>query len=107
MANELTVIEAVSNVGQAVMSMAASAKTLRKVRKQDLIVLDERLRYLKRACRAQGVADLTRVSLNEMDKTYQNIQQKNYSGPMLDMAMDMLKLQYQMLYQNIQDYRPN
>lgn len=107
MANELTVIEAVSNVGQAVMSMAASAKTLRKVRKQDLIVLDERMRYLKSACRAQGVADLTRVSLNEMDKTYQNIQQKNYSGPMLDMAMDMLKLQYQMLYQNIQDYRPN
>lgn len=107
MANELTIIQAVSNVGQAVFSMAASAKSLRRVKKQDLIILREKLHYLKSVCRAKGIADLTRVSLNEMDKTYQNILQRNYSGAMLDMAMDMLKLQYQMLCQNIQDYGPN
>lgn len=107
MNNELSVIQAVSNVGQAVMSMMSSAMSMKTVRKQDALLLEERLRYLKNACRAYGLGQLTRTSINEMEKTLQNIKQKDYTGSMLDMSMNMLNIQYELLCQNIRDYFPN
>lgn len=107
MSNELSVIQAVTNVGQALMSMASSAMSLKTVRKQDAVILEEKIRLLKHACRTQGAGELTRLSLNEMDKTLQNIRQKGYSGEELNMAMNMLNIQYQILCKNIQDYFPN
>lgn len=107
MNNELSVVQAVSNVGQAVMSMMSSAMSMKTVRKQDVLILEERLRYLKNACRAYGLGQLTRTSINEMEKTLQNIKQKDFTGSMLDMSMNMLNIQYELLCQNIRDYFPN
>lgn len=107
MSNELSIIQAVSNVGQAVMSMMSSAMSMKTVRKQDALLLEERLCFLKNVCRAQGVGHLTRTSINEMDKTLQNIKQKDYTGTMLDMSMNMLNIQYELLCQIIRDYYPS
>lgn len=106
MSNELTVIQMLANVGQSVMSMATSVKTLRDVRKQDAVILEEKLRYLRDACRARGIGELTRLSIDEMERTLHNIQQKNFTGNMLEMAMKMLQLQYETLCQIIQSYFP-
>jgi hypothetical protein len=106
MSNELTVIQMLANVGQSVMSMATSVKTLRDVRKQDAVILEEKLRYLRDACRARGIGELTRLSIDEMERTLHNIQQKNFTGNMLEMAMKMLQLQYETLCQIIQNYFP-
>ena len=106
MANEL-IIQAVSNVGQAVTSLATSVKTFGTIRKQDAVVFEERLIYLKRACRTRGYGMLTRQSVDEINETYQSIKQKNLSGPSLNMAMNLLDLQYQALSKNIQAYSQN
>ena len=104
MANEMTVYKAITTAGQAIMSMAQSVKINRSVRMQDAAAFQEQLRYIKAACRAQGYGELTRLSVDEMEKTLQRITQKNFSGEMLDMSMDLLKIQYQALRQNIQNY---
>lgn len=107
MSNELIVFQAVTNVGQALLSMIDSVKSLSGFRKQNAVILEEKLRYLRHLCRTQGIGDLTRTSLNEMEKTLKDIQQNNYSGKMLEMSMNMLDIQYQMLCKNIHDYFPN
>ena len=50
---------------------------------------------------------LTRQSIDELNETYQSIKQKNLSGPSLNMAMNLLDLQYQALSKNIQAYNQN
>lgn len=104
MSNKLALIQVATSVGDAVMSMAASAKSLRSVRKEDAVILAERINCLKRACRAHGCGELARISLNEMEKTFRDIQMKNYTGAMLDMSMEILNIQHQKLCQNLQDY---
>ncbi len=104
MENEMIVYKAISTAGQAIASMAQSVKINRSVRKQDATVFQEQLRYIKAACRAKGYGELTRLSVDEMEKTLQRITQKNFSGEMLDMSMDLLQMQYQALRQNIQNY---
>ncbi len=105
MKKELSVIQAVTNVGQSILSMVSTAKSLNGIRKQDAIILQENLSILRHKCRQMGIGELTRVSIDEMDKTLQTIRLKQYDGEMLDMAMGMLKLQYQMLYRNLQNYQ--
>ena len=104
MSNKLALVEAVASIGDAVMSMAASAKSLRSVRKEETVILAERIICLKNACRVHGCSELARICLNEMDKTFREIQIRKYSGPMLDMAMGILDIQYQKLCQSLQDY---
>lgn len=104
MTNEMAVCKAVTTAGQAIVSMAQSVKINRSVRKQDAAVFQEQLRFIKAACRARSYGELTRLSVNEMEKTLQTITQKNFSGEMLDMSMDLLKMQYQALRQNVQNY---
>lgn len=104
MANEFMLIQAVSNVSQAITSLATTAKTFGRIHKQDIVILEEELLYLKRACRAKGYGMLTRLSIEEIEKTLSNIKQKNYSGTMLDMAMELLNVQMQMLRKNIESY---
>lgn len=53
MANELMLIQAVSNVSQAVTSLATSAKAFGTIRKQDAVVLEEKLIYLNKPCKCQ------------------------------------------------------
>lgn len=106
MSNEVAIIQTLANIGQSITSMAASVKTLKGIRKQDAIILEENLRYLRNACRARGIGELTRLSIDEMERTLHNIQQKNFTGNMLEMAMHMLKLQYETLCRIIQNYLP-
>ena len=105
MKNELSVIQAITNVGQSILSMFSNAKSLKGIRKQDAIILQEDLSLLRQRCRQIGIGKLTRVSIDEMDKTLHVILLNKYDGEMLDMAMGMLKLQYQMLCRNLQDYQ--
>ncbi|MGN1369310.1 MAG: hypothetical protein ACI4WX_10605 [Aristaeellaceae bacterium] len=102
---ELSVIQAVTNIGQSLLSMISNVKNLKGTRKQDAIRLQESLSTLRYKCRQMGIGELTRISIDEMDETLQMILLKNYDDAMLDMAMDMLKLQYQRLYRNLQNYQ--
>ena len=104
MENEMTVYKAVKTAGQAIVSMAQSVKNNKSVRKQDAVVLEEQLRYIRAACRAKAYGEITRISVDEIDKTLQRITQKNFSGNTLDMSMALLNMQYQALCQNIQTY---
>lgn len=76
MSTDLSLIQAVTNVGQSIMSMAASAASVRSTRKQEAAILAERIRYLKSVCRARGVAELCRYSIAEMEKTLRDIKEK-------------------------------
>lgn len=107
MSNEMTVYKAITTAGQAVMSMAQCVKSNRSIRKQDAVVFQEQLRYIRSACRAKGYGELVRLSIDEMEKTMQRITQKNFSGEMISMSMDLLNIQYQALRQNIQNYMSN
>ena len=104
MANEITVYKAIATAGQAIVSMAQSVKTNRSVRKQDAVVFQEQLRYIRAACRAKGYGELARLSIDEVEKTLQRLTQKNFSGEMLDMSMELLSVQYQAMRQNLQNY---
>lgn len=104
MANELMLIQAVSNVSQAITSLTTTAKTFGRIHKQDIVIFEEELLCLKYACRARGYGTLTRLNIEEIEKTFSNIKQKNYSGIMLDMAMELLNVQMQMLRKNIENY---
>ena len=107
MANEMTVYKAIKTAGQAIVSMTQSVKVNKSVRKQDAVVFQEQLRYIKAFCRTKGYGELTRLSVDEMEKTFQRITQKNFSGEMLEMSMDLLRMQYQALRQYIQFYTMN
>lgn len=104
MANELTVLQAISTAGQAITSMTQSLKVLKSFRKQDAVVLKEQLEFIKYACRARGYSELVRLSVEEMNKTIQAIEQKNFSPDMKAMSMELLSMQLQALKQNIQRY---
>ena len=105
MKKDLSIIQTAANVGQSVLTMISTAKNLKTLRKQDTIILQEELVILRQKCKQIGIGELTRVSIDEMDKTLKTITIKNYNGEMLDMAMGMLQLQYQMLYSNLQNYK--
>lgn len=97
MANELIVIKNLSDVGHNIMSMLSLARNAKKLRRQDVIVFEEKMQLLKDECKARGIAELTRVCIAEMDKTFQDIKQRNYQGEMLEMSLGLLGLQYQHL----------
>ena len=104
MATELSVIQTVTNVGQALMTMASSTRGLSATRKKNAILLEEELRRLKYVCRVQGISSLVDMTVYQMEKTNHDIVQKGHTGVLLEMDMRLLELQYQMLCQNLQDY---
>ncbi len=104
MANELTVLQAISSAGQAVTSMAQSLKVFKSIKKQDAVVFKEKLQFIKYACRAKGYGELVRLSIDEINKTMQKIEQNDFSPAMRAMSMDLLKLQYNALEQNVKNY---
>ena len=105
MGNQLSLIKDLAGVGQALASMASSISNMRRVRKQDILVVEEALRLLKASCRAAGISALSRQAMNEMYQTLQQIQSYGYSGEMLEMAQNIWRIQYELLCSLLRNYR--
>lgn len=105
MIDQLTVVKDLANVGQALASMASSASANRKLRKRDMIIVDNALLLLKATCRASGVSQLTRQSINELAQTLQLIQASGYSGEMLEMSKSLWRIQYAALSNIVSGYQ--
>lgn len=104
MTNEITVFKAITTIGQTISSVAQCIKTNRSIKKQDLVVMQEQLAFIKHACKARAYGELVRLSIDEMSKTLQMINQKGFSADAYDMAIGLLHLQYNALRQNIEKY---
>ncbi len=103
MSNELVVVQAMSTIGQIIRSVS-SAKPYRIIRKQEIVVLEEQLLIIKRACRIKGHGQLTRLCIDEMEKTLQKVEQTQASGMKLEMYNGLLQTQYQALQRTLQNY---
>lgn len=101
---ELSVIESVANIGDTVLSMSSRLRSMKTVSKQDAIMVAERLRYVKAACRARAFGELVRECSDQMEDTLRHIQQKNVPSFMQEMYMEMLKMQYEELKRIIMNY---
>lgn len=104
MEKDLAIYKALATTGQAVASVIQSIKFNKDIRKQDSVIIEEQLAFLRAMCRAKGYGEVTRVSIDEMDSTFQRIKQKNFPNSMSEMVGNLLMTQYQALQRNLQNY---
>lgn len=104
MANEITVYQAITTAGQAVKSIADTVKGHKIVRKQDVAVMQEQLRYIKASCRIKAQGELTRLSFDEMEKTLEMLTQKNFPADMQAMATELLTMQFAAMKHTLQNF---
>ena len=66
---ELSVIQSVASIGDTVLSMSSRLRSMKTVNKQDAIMVAERLRYVKAACRVRAYGELVRECSDQMEET--------------------------------------
>lgn len=70
MSNNLTVWTAAKEVSTALGAMVNTYKTLRTVKKQESIILKEKIRAFQTIARARGMGEVARANIDEIAKTY-------------------------------------
>lgn len=95
MTTEITVYEKLNAVGQAVNTMSNLVKMGNRLRKKEMIVLEEELRYLKTACRMKGYGQLARLAADEMEHTLRHYESKNFPEYMQGWVVNTLRTQYE------------
>ena len=69
MSDKLTVWTAAKEVSTAVGTMVNTYKTLRTVKKQESIILKEKIRAFQTIARARGMGEVARANIDEIAKT--------------------------------------
>lgn len=95
MGDQMIVFEAIKTTGQAITSMIQCVRSKKAVRKQDIVICEEQLRFIKAAFREKACGEMTRISIDEMERTIHRIEEKNFSGDMVLMSLELLNLQHQ------------
>ena len=101
---ELSVIQSVASIGDTVLSMSSRLRSMKTVNKQDAIMVAERLRYVKAACRVRAYGELVRECSDQMEETLRRMQQKNVPDFVQEMNMELLRIQYEELKRIVMNY---
>ena len=101
---ELSVIQSVASIGDTVLSMSSRLRSMKTVNKQDAIMVAERLRYVKAACRVRAYGELVRECSDQMEETLRHMQQKNVPDFVQEMNMELLRIQYEELKRIVMNY---
>lgn len=104
MSKEISLYQALTAVGQAFNTFMQSRITRSDSRKQDEIILQEKLEYLKTACRIKGIGEVTRQAISEFERTLYMIMKNNFSVDILNKLMEMGNKQYEYTLNVIQRY---
>ena len=104
MAKEIMLIQSVASLGQTIASMISAVRSCKGISKQDAVIFEEQLKFIKARIKAKGIEELCSVTLEQLQKTYNNIVQHKYSGEMLRIATEMLNFQHQALQNIIASY---
>mgnify|MGYP001852038514 FL=1 len=104
MSNNLTVWTAAKEVSTALGAMVNTYKTLRTVKKQESIILKEKIRAFQTIARARGMGEVARANIDEVAKTQVFIDQLHMDGAALDYAMGYMDRLNDMLNSNLEDY---
>lgn len=93
MSNEIMLYQTITTIGQAVSDLAQKARSRQGLRRKDLILLEEQLRFLKTACRMKAYDDLLCLAADEMERTVRHFADKGFPGELQEWALEMLKMQ--------------
>ena len=104
MSNNLTVWTAAKEVSTALGAMVNTYKTLRTVKKQESIILKEKIRAFQTIARARGMGEVARANIDEIAKTQVFIDQLHMDGAALDYAMGYMDRLNDMLNSNLEVY---
>lgn len=104
MSDKLTVWTAAKEVSTAVGTMVNTYKTLRTVKKQESIILKEKIRAFQTIARARGMGEVARANIDEIAKIQNFIDQLHMDGAALDYAMSYMDRLNDMLNVNLEGY---
>lgn len=104
MSNNLTVWTAAKEVSTALEAVVSTYKTLKTVKKQESIILKEKIRAFQTVARARGMGEVARANIDEVAKTQVFIDQLHMDGAALDYAMGYMDRLNDMLNHNLEDY---
>ena len=100
MKNEL-ILATTQGVCTAITELVKTFRKYRSVRKENLVVLEARLKALAAVSRTRAIGEAIRANIAEIAQTYRFIAQQNLSGPVLEMAMEQLRYLGELLRNNI------
>lgn len=104
MSDKLTIWTAAKDVSTAVGTMVNTYRTLKTVRKQESIILKEKIRSFQTTAKARGIGEVARANIEEIAKTQNFIDQLHMDGAALDYAMGYMDHLNDMLNVNLQEY---
>ncbi len=104
MANELAVIEAINTIGKTINTYSGIVRSGRSLRKKELIILEEEIRYLKKQCHMKAKSALQREAADEMEKTYNHFMSKNFPAHMQVWLMASLESQFKNMFNDLDRY---
>lgn len=104
MANGLTVLSAAKDVSTALNNVVNTYYTFRTIRKQEMVVLDSKIKAFKARTYVQEAGTLIRMNIQEIANTQRFIDEKNLSGPALDLAMEQLYALNGLLKSNVNNF---
>lgn len=102
--NELMIWTAAKEVSSALGTMVSTYKTLRTVKKQESIILKEKIRAFQTITRARGMGEVARANIDEIAKTQEFINKLYMDGAALDYAMSYMERLNDMLNINLENY---
>ena len=104
MKSNLTVWTAAKEVSSALSTMVSTYKTLKTVKKQESIILKEKIRAFQTIARARGMGEIARANIDEIAKTQEFIDRLQMDGAALDYAMTYMERLSDMLNIKLEDY---
>ena len=104
MKSNLTVWTAAKEVSSALSTMVSTYKTLKTVKKQESIILKEKIRAFQTIARARGMGEIARANIDEIAKTQEFIDRLQMDGAALDYVMTYMERLSDMLNINLEDY---
>lgn len=104
MADNLIVWTAAKEVSSAITSMVTTYRTLRTVKKQESIMLKEKIRAFQTIARIKNMGEIARAMVDEIAKTQAYIDRQNLSPTALKYSMDYLEQLNEVLKNNMEVY---
>lgn len=104
MADNLIVWTAAKEVSSAITSIVTTYRTLRTVKKQESIMLKEKIRAFQTIARIKNMGEIARAMVDEIAKMQAYIDRQNLSPIALEYAMNYLAQLNEALKNNMEVY---
>lgn len=104
MKNEITLSSAMKTAETIIYSMINSVKSYNAVSKQETIILQEQLAFIKTQAKLKAHAELARMCITEIEKTVHHISQTNLTGDAYNMCATVLNIEYNTLTKLLENH---